>query len=71
MFVMLIVYQKLIYLLMVAITQSHLWKGRHQHHDYEDNIMIVLTITKITQLKAQLAEVTLNLITEAKIIAYM
>ena len=24
-------------------------KGRHQHHDYEGNITIVLTITKITQ----------------------
>ena len=29
------------------ITQSRLWKGRHQHHDYEDNIKIVLIMTKI------------------------
>ena len=26
-----------------------LWKGRHQHHDYEDNIMTVITITKIAK----------------------
>ena len=24
-------------------------EGRHQHHDYEDNITIVLTIMKISQ----------------------
>ena len=32
-----------------GIIQSRLWRGRHQHHDYEDNITIVLTILKIAQ----------------------
>ena len=32
-----------------GIIQSRLWSGRHQHHDYEDNITIVLTILKIAQ----------------------
>ena len=35
--------------ILIGIPQSRLWTGRHQHHDYEDNIMIVLTITKIAQ----------------------
>ena len=36
-------------ILMVCITQPQLWKSRHEHHDDEDNITIVLTITKIAQ----------------------
>ena len=30
-----------------GITQSQLWKGKHQHHDYEDNITMVLIIPYI------------------------
>ena len=29
------------------ITQSRLWKGKHRHYDYEDNITMVLIIPYI------------------------